>query len=137
MIISTKGRYALRVMIDMARHADAQPIPLKDIAARQEISEKYLEAILKLLVQHGLVAGSRGKNGGYRLTRSPADYTAWDIISAAENSLYAVECLTPNAAACSRAAHCATLPMWKAFNENVGQFFSGYTLEELAKTADA
>jgi len=133
MIVSTKGRYALRVMIDLAQHQDQQPLPLKEIAARQGISEKYLEAILKLLVQHHLVSGNRGKRGGYQLTRKPSEYTAWDIISAVENSFYAVECLAPDAGTCERASECATLPMWKDFNKAVEQFFRKYTLENLAK----
>lgn len=132
MLVSTKGRYALRVMIDLAKHQADGAVPLRDIAQRQEISEKYLEAIIKLLVQGGLVAGSRGKKGGYRLTRLPSEYTAWDIISATENSFYAVECLSPGAAKCGRAAACETLPMWKNFSDTIETFFKKYTLEDLA-----
>jgi len=133
MLVSTKGRYALRVMIDLAQHEGEAPVALRDIAERQSISEKYLEAILKNLVAAGLVVGSRGKKGGYRLTRTPAEYTAWDIISAAENSFYAVECLSPGAPECPRAEHCATLPMWKDFSENVRDFFGKYTLDRLSR----
>jgi len=133
MLISTKGRYALRVMIDFARHSGEKVIPLKDVAERQGISEKYLEAIVKLLVQGGLLGGSRGKNGGYRLLKDPSEITAWDVISCAENSFYAVECLSPDAPKCERAEECATLPLWKDFNDTVRDFFQNYTIEELAR----
>lgn len=133
MLISTKGRYALRIMIDLARQEADEYIPLKEIAERQGISEKYLEAIIKVLVRHRMVTGLRGKKGGYKLCRTPAEYTAWDIISIMENDFFAVSCLAPDAAACDRAGHCATLPMWKDFNENLQQFFRKYTLENLAK----
>lgn len=132
MIISTKGRYALRVMIDLAQHIEDGCIPLKEVATRQNISEKYLEAILKILVSHGLVTGVRGKNGGYQLVRKPSEYTVWDIISATETDFYAVACLDPEASACERAANCATLPMWKDFNETLKSFFQKYTIQELA-----
>ena len=136
MLISTKGRYALRIMIDLARHGDQGTIPLKEIAERQGISEKYLEAIIKLLVTHQLVSGTRGKNGGYVLSRDPAEVTAWDVISVTENDFVAVSCLSPDAAVCERASACATLPMWRAFNEEIRQFFQQYTIEALAKQAD-
>ena len=132
MLISTKGRYALRIMIDLARHDTNEYVPLKEIAERQGISEKYLEAIIKVLVRNKMVTGLRGKNGGYKLCKSPAEYTAWDIISTVENDFVVVSCLAPEAAACEHAEHCATLPMWKDFNENLRQFFQKYTLESLA-----
>lgn len=133
MIVSTKGRYALRVMIDLAQHAGAGYVPLRDVAARQGISEKYLESILKVLVGSGLVNGVRGKNGGYRLSRKPSEYTAWDIISVTENDFYAVACLSPGAAACERAGQCATLHMWKDFDAEMKRFFEQYTIESLAR----
>lgn len=133
MIVSTKGRYALRVMIDMAQHHETEYLPLREIADRQGISEKYLESIIKILVQHKLVTGVRGKNGGYKLTREPKDYTAWDIISITENDLYVVSCLNPGADACDRINDCTTLPMWKEFNETLQNFFRKYTIEELAE----
>lgn len=135
MLVSTKGRYALRVMIDLAQHAKEGYVPLKEVAERQGISEKYLEAILKLLVENGLVSGVRGKNGGYRLLRKPSDITAWDVISVAENDFHAVSCLSPGAPACDRANSCATLPMWRDFNEELQRFFSRYTVESLAGAA--
>lgn len=132
MIISTRGRYALRVMIDLARHESAGYIPLKEIAERQEISEKYLESILKTLVQSRLVEGIRGKNGGYKIIKNLSDVTAWDIISATENELSVVACLKPGADVCSRAGECATLPMWQDFNTVLKDFFQKYTLYDLA-----
>ena len=96
MIVSTKGRYALRVMIDLSEHQSEKYVPLKEIAARQEISEKYLENILKVLVQNGFLEGLRGKGGGYRLTRSPDQYTVGEILMLTEGSLAPVSCLTPN-----------------------------------------
>ena len=132
MIVSTKGRYALRVMIDLAQHMEQGYIPLKEVAGRQGISEKYLEAILKLLVENELVSGVRGKNGGYKLVRKPSDITAWDVISVTENDFHAVACLSPGAPLCERAGSCATLPMWKDLNEELKTFFTRYTIEGLA-----
>ena len=95
MIVSTKGRYALRVMIDLAEHRSEKYVPLKEVAARQEISEKYLENILKVLVQNGFLEGLRGKGGGYRLTREPDQYTVGEILTLTEGSLAPVSCLAP------------------------------------------
>ena len=108
MIVSTKGRYALRVMIDLAEHQAERYVPLKEVAARQDISEKYLENILKVLVQNGFLEGLRGKGGGYRLTRSPDQYTVAEILLLTEGSLAPVSCLTPGAPACERMANCRT-----------------------------
>lgn len=134
MIVSSKGRYALIVMIDLARHSDEGYIPLREIATRQKISEKYLESILRELVKNGLLSGIRGKGGGYKLMRSPEEYTAWDIISVAEEGISTVACLEMNGQVhCPNAAACDTLPMWKDFSKTIHEFFSGYTLAELAK----
>ena len=132
MIVSTKGRYALRVMIDIAQHNGDGYIPLKEIAERQDISEKYLEAILKALVQSDLVTGVRGKNGGYKLNRRPSDITAWDVISVTESELSVVSCLSPGAEVCERASECTTLPMWREFNTVLKDFFQKYTIDDLA-----
>ena len=102
MIVSTKGRYALRVMIDLAEHQAERYVPLKEVAERQEISEKYLENILKVLVQNGFLEGLRGKGGGYRLTRTPDQYTVAEILLLTEGSLAPVSCLVPGAPACER-----------------------------------
>lgn len=132
MIVSTKGRYALRVMIDLAEHQSEKYVPLKEVAARQDISEKYLENILKVLVQNGFLEGLRGKGGGYRLTRSPDQYTVWEILNLTEGSLAPVSCLTPNASACQRMAECRTLEMWKGLDDLITKYFTGITLADLA-----
>ena len=137
MIVSTKGRYALRVMIDLAEHQSEKYVPLKEIAARQEISEKYLENILKVLVQNGFLEGLRGKGGGYRLTRSPDQYTVGEILMLTEGSLAPVSCLTPNAAPCSRMANCRTYEMWKGLNDLISNYFSNITLADLARPDQA
>ena len=133
MIVSTKGRYALRVMIDLSEHQSEKYVPLKEIAARQEISEKYLENILKVLVQNGFLEGLRGKGGGYRLTRSPDQYTVGEILMLTEGSLAPVSCLTPSAAPCSRMANCRTYEMWKGLNDLISNYFGNITLADLAR----
>ena len=130
-MISTKGRYALRVMIDLAQHSDEAYIPLKDIAQRQGISEKYLEIVLKVLVKEKLLKGLRGKGGGYQLTRAPEDYTVGEIIELSEGTLAPVACLTATAEPCVRKDNCVTLPMWKKFDTMVHDFFYGITLADL------
>ena len=135
-MISTKGRYALRVMIDLAEHNNGSYIPLKDVAARQDISKKYLEVIVKDMVSQGLLKGASGKGGGYRLCKSPEDYTAGEIIEAVEGTFAPVACLAPGAEPCPRAAECKTLPMWKEYHQLIHDFFYGKTLAELAQTED-
>ena len=132
MIVSTKGRYALRVMIYLAEHQAEKYVPLKEVAARQEISEKYLENILKVLVQNGFLEGLRGKGGGYRLTRSPDQYTVEEILMLTEGSLAPVTCLTPGASPCDRLANCRTYEMWKGLNDLISNYFSHITLADLA-----
>ena len=132
MMISTKGRYALRVLIDMAEHQTDGYIPLKEIAKRQDISEKYLESIVKSLVKGGVVEGMRGKGGGYRLTRSPDQYTVSEILMLTEGSLAPVSCLTPGASACARMANCRTYEMWKGLNDLISDYFGKITLADLA-----
>ena len=117
MMISTKGRYALRVLIDMAEHQTDGYIPLKEIAKRQGISEKYLESIVKLLVKGGVVEGMRGKGGGYRLCKSPDQFTAGYILRLMEGSLAPVSCLDSGSAPCERASECRTLSLWAGLNE--------------------
>ena len=134
MIVSTKGRYALRVMIDLAEHQAEKYVPLKEVAARQEISEKYLENILKVLVQNGFLEGLRGKGGGYRLTRSPDQYTVEEILMLTEGSLAPVACLEQEHVDCPRMADCRTLPMWRKLNTMIQDFFDGITLADLMDT---
>lgn len=130
-MISTKARYALRVMIDLAEHQDAGYIPLKDIAARQEISEKYLEIIIKILVKGKMLKGLRGKGGGYILTREPSEYIAGDIIELTEGPLAPVACLQPDAEVCNRKDICVTLPLWEKYYTLVHDFFFHITLEDV------
>ena len=132
MVVSTKGRYALRVMIDIAKFGTDSYVTLSGIAERQGLSEKYLESIIKMLVQNNLVKGLRGKNGGYKLARDPKEITAWDVISVTENDFYVVACMDPNAPKCDRVGSCVTLPMWKEFSEEMKNFFQKYTIAELA-----
>ena len=131
MKISTKGRYAIRVMIDLAEHNSGAYIPLMDIAKRQEISEKYLEAIVGVLSKNGFLQSLRGKGGGYRLNRAPDQYTVADILYVTEGSMAPVACLEPGAKTCDRAAYCRTLDMWKRLYELITQFFSGITIADL------
>lgn len=130
-MISTKARYALRVMIDLAEHQDAGYIPLKDIAARQEISEKYLEIIIKILVKGKMLKGLRGKGGGYVLTREPSEYIVGDIIELTEGPLAPVACLQPDAEVCNRKDICVTLPLWEKYYTLVHDFFFHITLEDV------
>ena len=135
MIVSTKGRYALRVMIDLAEHQAERYVPLKEVAERQEISEKYLENILKVLVQNGFLEGLRGKGGGYRLTRSPDQYTVEEILMLTEGSLAPVACLEQEHVDCPRMADCRTLPMWRKLNTMINDYFDGITLADLVNTS--
>ena len=132
MMISTKGRYALRVMVDIAENQRDGYIPLKEIAYRQDISEKYLEAIVIGLVKERYLTGLRGKSGGYRLTRAPEDYTVGAILRITEGSLAPVTCLTPGASPCARLANCRTYEMWKGLNDLISNYFSHITLADLA-----
>lgn len=130
-MISTKARYALRVMIDLAQQKEAAYIPLKDISARQEISEKYLEIILRMLVKGKLVKGLRGKGGGYVLTREPEDYLVGEIIELTEGPLACVACRLPDAESCPRKENCITLPLWEKYDALVHDFFFHITLQDL------
>ena len=131
MMISTKGRYALRVMIDLAENQKDGYLPLKEIAERQEISEKYLENILKTLVQHKLLTGLRGKGGGYRLTRSPEEYTIGGILRLTEGTLAPVACLGEDAKKCPRRANCRTIPMWEKLDAMISGYLDSVTVADL------
>ncbi|MCR4882769.1 MAG: Rrf2 family transcriptional regulator [Clostridiales bacterium] len=130
-MISTRGRYALRVMIDLAEHREEEYVPLKDVAERQEISKKYLEIIVRDLVKGKLITGVSGKGGGYRLDREPEAYSVGEIIELMEGSLATVACLEHDATPCPRAAMCETLPMWKEYDQMVRDFFYGKKLSDL------
>lgn len=131
MMISTKGRYALRVMIELANAGEDNLLPLKDIATNQNISEKYLESIIKLLVQGEMVIGHRGKGGGYKLSKPVPEYTVGSILKLAEGSLAPVACLGDKEHACDRASGCLTLPLWTELYKLIDDYFEGVTLEDL------
>ena len=130
-MISTKGRYALRVMIDLAQHENEGCIPLKAIAERQDISKKYLEIIVKELVKGKMVNGVSGKGGGYSLCRSPEEYSVGEILELMEGSLSPVACLANPEYDCPRADVCLTLPMWKEYDKMTRDFFYGKKLSDL------
>lgn len=130
-MISTKARYALRVMIDLAQHQEEGYVPLKEIANRQEISEKYLEIIIKMLVKGQILKGLRGKGGGYMLTRRPEEYLIGEVIELTEGPLAPVACLMPDAEICPRMKDCITLPLWKKYDALTHDFFYNITLEDL------
>ena len=130
-MFSTKGRYALRVMIDLAQQNSAEYVPLKDIAERQDISKKYLEIIAKEMVQGGLITGASGKHGGYKLCRDASSYSVGEIIEIMEGSFAPVACLKDCKESCGRATKCKTLPMWTEFYELEKNFFYGKKLSDL------
>ena len=133
MMISTKGRYALRVMIDIAEHCNGEYIPMKDVVKRQQVSQKYVERIMTMLSKAGFVEAVHGKGGGYRLNRSPDEYIVGDILRLTEGSLAPVACLDCDAEECERADQCRTLPMWKELNDRITDFFDGITIADLMK----
>ncbi len=130
-MISTKGRYALRVMIDLAKNENEQPMPLKDIAERQGISKKYLEIIVKDLVDGKLVKGASGKGGGYVLLRKPEEYSVGEIVELMEGTLAPVACLQKDAEECPRYASCVTLPLWQELDQLVHDFLYQKKLTDL------
>lgn len=130
-MISTKGRYAIRLMIDLAEQEEGKLVPLDTIATRQDISKKYLESIAKLLVDGKLVKGASGKNGGYSLTRKPEEYTILEILHVTEGSMATVACLEDGAEECPRAGKCKTVGMWKGYDNLVSDYFSHITIKDL------
>ena len=133
MIVSTKGRYALRVMVHFAQRGNEGYIPLKEIAEAEGISQKYLETIMSTLSKAGFVDAVHGKGGGYRLNRSPEDYTVGSILKLTEGSLSAVSCTSQGAAACSRTECCTAKPMWDRLDKMIDDFFEGITIGDLLK----
>ena len=134
MMISTRGRYALRVLLDLAENNNGGYIPMKDVANRQELSLKYIERIMPILSKNALVEGVHGKGGGYRLTKQPEDYKVGEILRLTEGDLAPVACLGCDAKPCDRAAECRTLPMWTDFYKLVNDYFDNITLADLLKT---
>ena len=137
MIVSTKGRYALRVMLCLAQRDGDAYIPLKEIAEAEEISQKYLESIMTILSKAGFLDAVHGKGGGYRLNRKPEEYTVGTILKLTEGSLAPVSCTTQGAAACSRSTCCQTLPMWERLDKMINEFFEGITLADLLRDGGA
>ena len=133
MVISTKGRYALRLMIDLAQHCDEGFISLKTVSQRQDVSLKYMEAIAAALNRANLVISQRGKEGGYRLSREPEEYTLGEILRLTEGSLAPVACLEWGAKTCPRAASCPTLPVWSELDKRISGYLDSVTLADLVK----
>ena len=131
MLISTRGRYALRVLIDLAEHQTDNYIPMKDVAQRQGISLKYLEKILPVLTKNHYIEGIQGKGGGYKLTCKPEEYKVGDILRLTEGDLAPVACLECGAVPCERAEDCRTLSMWSKFHSLINDFFDGVTIADL------
>ena len=131
MMISTRGRYALRVMIDLAKHSENGYTAMKEVAERQDISLKYLEKILPLLVKENMIEGVHGKGGGYKLTKAPSAYRVSDILRLTEGDLAPVACLECNAEPCNLTGVCPTLPMWKELNNRINDYLDSVTLEDL------
>ena len=137
MLISTKGRYALRVMIDLAEHRSEEFISLREIAVRQEISEKYLESIIRMLVKAKVVESLRGKGGGYRLNKAPDQYTAGSILRLTEESLAPVACLEEGADPCPRAGRCRTLSLWQGLDKAIHDYLESVTIADLMEQGTA
>ena len=137
MIVSTKGRYALRVMVHFAQRGGEEYIPLKEIAEAEGISQKYLESIMSTLSKAGVVDAVHGKGGGYRLNRPPDKYTVGSILKLTEGGLSAVSCTTQGASACSRTECCHANPMWDRLDKMIDDFFEGITIADLLKDSAA
>lgn len=134
MMISTRGRYALRVMIDLAEHQKDGYTPMKDVAKRQSVSLGYMEKILPVLVKNGIVEGLQGKTGGYRLIRKPGEYTLGEILRLTEGSLAPVACLECGATPCDKATDCRTLPVWTELDRRINEYLDSVTVSDLLKS---
>lgn len=130
-MISTKGRYSIRILLDLAEHRNGGFIPMKEVAGRQGISLKYIERLMPALKAAGLVESVHGIGGGYRLTREPEEYSLWEILELAEGDLAPVACLQPEAPVCQRADECRTLGVWQGFYDLTRDYFSRITLADL------
>ena len=136
-MISTKGRYSIRILLDLAQHCSGKYIRMKDVAARQDISLKYIERLTPALRTAGLIESVHGIGGGYRLTREPEEYTLWEILVLSEGDLAPVSCLQAGAEPCARAAECRTLSVWEGYYKLTKDYFSGITLADLLDTPTA
>ena len=130
-MISTKGRYSVRILLDLAEHNNGEYIPMKEVAARQDISLKYIEKLMPSLKIAGFIDSTHGIGGGYKLRREPDQYTIWEILKVSEGDLAPVSCLLDNASPCERAAECKTLPVWKNYYKMTKEYFEGITLSDL------
>ena len=130
-MISTKGRYSIRILLDLAEHGSGGYTPMKEVAARQEISLKYIEKLMPALKTAGFIESVHGIGGGYRLTREPEEYSLWEILELAEGDLAPVACLQPEAPVCQRADECRTLGVWQGFYDLTRDYFSRITLADL------
>ena len=133
MLISTKGRYALQIMADLAQHNDGQYVVLMDVAQRQGISEKYLESIVAQLSRSGLLLAQRGRGGGYRLSKDPREYSVGTIIRAAEGPLAPVSCVNQDGSPCPDAAGCLTFPIWQELDRRMNEYLDSVTLQDLIR----
>ncbi len=131
MRISTKGRYALRIMLDLAQHSSQGLVALREISERQHITPKYMESIMALLLRNNLVQSLRGKTGGYRLTREPSEYGLYEILSTAEGGLAPVHCLAMDENECPIRQTCLTIPVWEGLHQVIEDYLSGITLQTL------
>ena len=131
MKISTKGRYALRMLVDLAEHQNCGFVALKDIADRQNISKKYLEQIIPIFNNSDILKTTRGSQGGYMLSRTPDKYTVGEILRLTEGSLAPVECLDRNPVGCERSGECATLPVWQGLNRVINDYLDSITLQDI------
>ena len=136
-MISTRGRYAVRILLDLAEHADGALIPMKEVAVRQGISLKYIERIMPALRNSGLIESTHGIGGGYRLAKPPETVTLWEILSLAEGDLAPVACLETGAEPCGRAPICKTLPVWQGYYALTKDYFSNLTLADLRKQPES
>lgn len=131
MKISTKGRYALRMLLDLAEHQSSGYVALKDVAERQSISKKYLEQIIPVFNQSDILRTNRGSQGGYRLAKAPDKYTVGEILRLTEGSLAPVACLDHDPMECERSGECATLPVWQGLNRVINEYLDGITLQDI------
>ena len=131
MMVSTKGRYALTVLVDLAKHSDGRYVSLAEIADRENLSMKYLESIIAILNKGGMLESLRGKNGGYRLARSPEEYNISEILLLTEGTLAPVNCIMQSGVECEKAATCSTLPLWAGLDKVIDRYLSNITLEDI------
>ena len=133
MLVSTRGRYAIRVMIDLAEHMNGKYIPMKEIADRQDVSLKYMTKIMQVLTKSGMLDGQHGKDGGYKLNRDPAEYRIGDILRLTEGTLAPVACIDETDCKCDRLYECRTRPMWNELDKLISEYLDGITIADLMK----